>query len=205
MIAIDEQLSLKKHARETSIPLSRYPYQKRQYYRQSIENLFKSQSSISHLNQNNRKEVKNSFYQNPELISHVLVNFAKHIQILEGESLSQLPSLDVAKYSLEMACNLSPDLIEPYLELGYFEYAICDRAREALEYFNIASEKIAQHPIDKYRRELKQILIGKIKCYIDLNNYDRAREELEKAQTLCPDDSQLEILEYELEEYEYDS
>lgn len=209
MITIDEQLSSTKKRGKVVLKskeyLSHNPFARSRSFRttrkifdRSLKNPINSRLVISSHSDRINQE------RNPELISHVLVHVASHLQLLDGELLSQIPYLDIARQSLEMARDLSPNLVEPYLELGYFEYAICDRSRKALKYFNIAEEKTQQDLIEKNKQNLKQIFIGKIKCYLDLDECDRAREELEKAQNLFPDDDELEILEYELEEYEDD-
>lgn len=124
----------------------------------------------------------------------LLVKRAKIIQLLDTEHISDLPSLDMAVETLQLSHVLDPDAIDPSLELGNFEYAVSDRPESAIKYFESA----------KIQAELKLKLatIGLIKCYIDLGKISQARQTLEIAKIRLSNDSDLGVIEFELEEYE---
>ncbi|MEG4804239.1 hypothetical protein QUB63_25525 [Microcoleus sp. ARI1-B5] len=124
----------------------------------------------------------------------LLVKRAKIIQLLDTEHISDLPSLDMAVESLKLSHLLAPDAIEPCLELGNFEYAVSDRPESAIKYFE--SAKI------QAQLKLKLATIGLIKCYIDMGKISLARQTLETAKIWLANDSDLGVMEFELEEYE---
>ncbi|MGL5064849.1 MAG: hypothetical protein ACRC62_33125 [Microcoleus sp.] len=124
----------------------------------------------------------------------LLVKRSKIIQLLDTEHIYELPSLDMAVESLQLSHLLAPDAIEPCLELGHFEYAVSDRPESAIKYFEAA--KIQAH------LQLKLATIGLIKCYIDLGKIFLARQTLETAKIWFSNDSDLGVIEFELEEYE---
>ncbi len=125
----------------------------------------------------------------------LLVKRAKLIQLLEVEdNFSEVTDLDLAVYSLDLAHLLAPNAIEPCLELGYFKYAIKDAPEQAITYFDVAQKNA--------ELGLKEALIGQIKCYIDLGDISQARSSLEKAKVFFPDESNWEIFEFELEEFD---
>lgn len=126
--------------------------------------------------------------------SELLVERARIIQLLDEDDPSDMPSLDSALDSLKLSLILAPDFVEPALELGYFEYAVNDAPELALNYFEMAREKA------EYL--LKDVLIGQINCYLDLGKIADARQVLEKAKVFFSNDSDLGVLESELEEYE---
>lgn len=99
--------------------------------------------------------------------------------------------LAAAEGSLKQACALAPDTVEPRIEMGHFLYAIQDRPAEALSQFE-AAEELA-------RSGLKDALIGKIKCLAQLGRGVEARRELDRAAQLFPDDTDLGVLQAELE------
>ena len=126
--------------------------------------------------------------------SELLVNRARIIQLLDKDDLSDIPSLDSARESLKLSQILNPNYLDSSLELGYFEYAINDSPETAINYFETAREKAESM--------LKELLIGEIKCYLDLGKILEARQILEKAKVFFSNDSDLGVLEFELEEYE---
>ena len=121
----------------------------------------------------------------------LLVNYAKLLQLIDKDDMSNVPALDTALEYLKQAHFIAPDAIEPCIELGYFEYAVNDCASEAIQYFD-AAQKNAESG-------LKKALIGQIKCYVDLDKRLQARECLDKAKLFFPDESEFGILELELE------
>ncbi len=124
----------------------------------------------------------------------LLVKRAKIIQLLDTEHISDIASLDMAMESLQVSHLLAPDAIEPCLELGNFEYAVSDRPESAIKYFE--SAKI------QAQLQLKLATIGLIKCYIDMGKISLARQTLETAKIWLANDSDLGVIEFELEEYE---
>lgn len=124
----------------------------------------------------------------------LLVKRAKIIQLLDTEHISEIPSLDMAVESLQLSHVLAPDAIDPCLELGNFEYAVSDRPESAIKYFE--SAKI------QAQLKLKLATIGLIKCYIDMGKISLARQTLETAKIWLENDSDLGVIEFELEEYE---
>jgi tetratricopeptide (TPR) repeat protein len=124
----------------------------------------------------------------------LLVKRAKIIQLLDTEHISDIPSLDMAVESLQQSHVLAPDAIDPCLELGNFEYAVSDRPESAIKYFE--SAKI------QAQLKLKLATIGLIKCYIDMGKISLARQTLETAKIWLSNDSDLGVIEFELEEYE---
>lgn len=121
----------------------------------------------------------------------LLVKYAKLIQLIDKDDISKFPPLGMALESLKQAHLIAPHAIEPCIELGYFEYAVNDCPGEAVQYFN-ESQKNAES-------SLKEALVGQIKCYVDLDNKLQAREILEKAKLFFPNDSEIGVLELELE------
>jgi tetratricopeptide (TPR) repeat protein len=123
----------------------------------------------------------------------LLVKRAKIIQLLDNNDANS-PSLETAKESLIIANVIAPQSIEPYIELGYFEYAINNCPGDAINYFNVAKKNA--------ELGLKEALIGEIKCYIDMNKISEARKLIEKAKVFFPHDSEIGVIEFELQEYE---
>lgn len=138
------------------------------------------------------KLVENLLEDYPYLVE-LLVKRAKIIQLLDNDD-AESPSLETAKESLEIANMIAPQSIEPYIELGYFEYAINNCPGDAIKYFDVARTNA--------ELGLKEAFIGEIKCYIDMNKISKARELIEKAKVFFPDDSEIGVLEFELQEYE---
>ncbi len=122
----------------------------------------------------------------------LLVIRGKIIQVLDDYP--ENIDLETAKESLKIANLISPKSIEPCIELGYLEYVL-NHSEDAINYFYTARENA--------ELSLKSALIGEIKCYIDMRNIFSAREVMEKAKLFFPDDSEIGILEFELEEYEH--
>ncbi|MFB2974970.1 tetratricopeptide repeat protein [Microseira sp. BLCC-F43] len=122
----------------------------------------------------------------------LLIKYAKLIQLIDKDDLANFPSLNEAREKLEISHLIDPKSIEACIELGNFEYAINDSASEAIRYFN-AGEEIA-------KSGLKAAMIGQIKCYADLGDISQAKEILRKAKEFFPDDSELGILAFELED-----
>ncbi|HBB36072.1 MAG TPA: hypothetical protein DDZ80_07570 [Cyanobacteria bacterium UBA8803] len=120
----------------------------------------------------------------------LLVKYAKLIQLLDKDS-SEFSPLEAAPRILKLAHLISPDSIKPCIELGYFEYAVNDSPFQAMQYFQMAQEKAES--------SLKEVLIGQIKCYIDINNISQASEVLERAKLFFPDDIDIKMIEAELE------
>ncbi|BAZ29872.1 hypothetical protein NIES4074_23190 [Cylindrospermum sp. NIES-4074] len=123
----------------------------------------------------------------------LLVKRAKIIQLLDNDHI-KTPSLETAKESLEIANSLAPQAIEPCIELGYFEYAINSCPGDAINHFDVARRNA--------ELGLKEALIGQIKCYIDMKKISKARENMEEAKVFFPNDSEIGVLEFELQEYE---
>jgi tetratricopeptide (TPR) repeat protein len=123
----------------------------------------------------------------------LLVKRAKIIQLLDNND-AEIPSLETAIESLKIANIIAPKSIDTCIELGYFEYAINNCPGDAINYFDVARKNA--------ELGLKEALMGEIKCYIDMENISQARELIEKAKVFFPDDSEIGVLEFELEEYE---
>ena len=100
--------------------------------------------------------------------------------------------LAAAEESLAQACALAPDAVEPLIEMGHFLYAVKDRPANALTQFE-AAERLA-------RAGLKDALIGKIKCLAQLGRQAEARAEMATAAEIFPDDTDLGVLQAELDE-----
>jgi tetratricopeptide (TPR) repeat protein len=122
----------------------------------------------------------------------ILIKYAKLIQLMDKDNLQDYPSLEESMKSLLAAYILSDKSIDARIELGYFEYALKDSANEAIKYFNEA-EEIA-------KAGLKSAMIGQIKCHLDISNIPDAKEVIEKAKMIFPNDGDIEILEFELED-----
>lgn len=131
-----------------------------------------------------------------ELLSHypysvdLLVKYAKLIQLSDDNS-AEFPPLEAVSENLKLAHIISPQSIEPCIELGYFEYAVNNCPDQAIQYFKVAQLNAESG--------LKSALIGQIKCYIDMENIPLAIEVLEKAKVLFTDDIDLKMIEAELE------
>lgn len=126
----------------------------------------------------------------------LLVRQGKLIQLLDDDN-EETPTLEIARESLKIANLINPESIEASIELGYFEYAINNSSEVAINYFKSARKNA--------EIGLKSALIGEIKCYIDIDNISKARETIEKAKIFFPDDSDIGVLEFELQEYEGDT
>lgn len=99
--------------------------------------------------------------------------------------------LAAAEESLAQACALAPDTVEPRIEMGHLLYAVQDRPADALRQFEVA-ERLA-------RGNLKDALIGKVECLVALGRAAEARVELAGAVRLFPADTDLGVLQTELE------
>lgn len=117
--------------------------------------------------------------------------------VFRAQVLQLVPEVDMAdplaaaEESLAQACALAPDTVEPLIEMGHFLYAVQDRPADALSQFE-AAERLA-------RAGLKDALIGKIKCLAQLGRQVEARVELADAAQIFPDDTDLGVLQAELE------
>ena len=122
--------------------------------------------------------------------TELLVWRAKLLQLAPqaeaGEPLSS------AEASLAQACALAPEAAPPRLEMGHLLYAVQDRPADALHQFE-AAERLA-------RGNLKDALIGKIQCLVALGQAAAARSELAGAAQLFPGDTDLGVLQAELED-----
>jgi tetratricopeptide (TPR) repeat protein len=118
----------------------------------------------------------------------LLIKRAMLIQLQEDST--DLPPLEAARESLERAIEAEPDSIEPYIELGNFEYAVADDPLTALGLF----EEAASHA----ENSLKAALIGTVKCQLELGRADEARRTIERGKTYFPNDLELMLLEEEL-------
>jgi tetratricopeptide (TPR) repeat protein len=114
-------------------------------------------------------------------------------QMLQLAPATDMPDpLAAAEESLAQACALAPDAVEPRIEMGHFLYAVKDRPADALTQFE-AAERLA-------RAGLKDALIGKIKCLAQLGRQSEARAEMATAAEMFPDDTDLGVLQAELED-----
>jgi tetratricopeptide (TPR) repeat protein len=121
--------------------------------------------------------------------TELLVYRAQLLQL--APSVPASDPLAAAEESLAQACALAPDNPEPRIEMGHFLYAVQNRPAAALSYFE-AAERLA-------REELKDALIGKIKCLVELGRAAEARGDLAASMQIFPDDTDLGVLQAEFE------
>jgi tetratricopeptide (TPR) repeat protein len=134
-----------------------------------------------------------------ELVERLLKEapFSTELLVCRAQLLQLAPQAEVsnplaaAEESLAQACALAPDAIEPRVELGHLLYAVLDRPADGLAQLE-AAERLA-------RVALKDALIGKIKCMAQLGRHAEARIELTSAAQIFPDDTDLGVLQAELE------
>ena len=124
--------------------------------------------------------------------------FSTELLVCRAQLLQLAPHAEVgdplaaAEESLAQACTLAPDAIEPRIEMGHLLYAVQDRPADGLSQFE-AAEGLA-------RASLKDALIGKIKCLAQLGRRTEAGVELAHAAQVFPDDTDLGVLQVELED-----
>lgn len=121
--------------------------------------------------------------------TELLVGRAQLLQLAPRAEVND--PLAAAEESLARACALAPDAIEPRIEMGHLLYAVQDRPADGLAQFEAAGELA--------RAALKDALIGKIKCLTQLGRHAEAGTELAWAAQLLPDDTDLGVLQAELE------
>lgn len=122
----------------------------------------------------------------------LLMRRAMIIQMLDTMEGREIPSLEQVKQDLLLACELAPEEIEPFIELGHFEYAVMDRPDEGMKHF-ITAQQNADNG-------MKEALIGRIKCHADMGEMQQAKELLALARKNYEDDDKIEMLYYELED-----
>jgi len=133
------------------------------------------------------------------LVERLLVEapFSTELLVCRAQLLQLAPHAEVsnplaaAEVSLAQACALAPEAIEPRIEMGHLLYAVQDRPADGLGQFE-AAEGLA-------RAALKDALIGKIKCLAQLGRHSEAGVELSCAAQIFPDDTDLGVLQAELE------
>jgi tetratricopeptide (TPR) repeat protein len=122
--------------------------------------------------------------------TELLVCRARLLQLAPRAEVSD--PLAAAEESLVQACALAPDAIEPRIEMGHLLYAVQDRPADGLSQFEAAEELALT--------SLKDALIGKIKCLAELGRHAEADVELAYAAQVFPDDTDLGLLQAELED-----
>jgi tetratricopeptide (TPR) repeat protein len=120
----------------------------------------------------------------------LLIKRATLLQLQDDDT--QAASLADCRKSLGLAIELEPNSIEPYIELGNFEYAVADNAHAALGYFEKA--------ISPAEAGLKAALIGMVKCQMELGRPSDASRTMERMKTIFPDDLEVLMLEDELKD-----
>jgi lipopolysaccharide biosynthesis regulator YciM len=121
--------------------------------------------------------------------TELLVRHAELLQLAPQAKVSN--PLAAAEASLAQALALAPDAIEPRIEMGHLLYAVQDRPADGLDQFE-AAEELA-------RAALRDALIGKIKCLAQLGQHAEAGVELASAAQIFPADTDLGVLQAELE------
>jgi len=145
---------------------------------------------------------KKQFWESYDLVNELLDQYpcavdllvlrSMIIQLLDKREGREVPSPDLVKQDLLIACQLAPGAIEPFIELGHFEYAVMDRPDEGMKHF-ITAQQNADNG-------MKAALIGRIKCHADMGEMQQAKELLAMARKNYADDDEIEILYYELED-----
>ena len=99
--------------------------------------------------------------------------------------------LEEVEQALQLACAFDDTNIEAQLEWGHFLDAVRDRPQEALDHFTIASKLAVE--------SLKDALLGRVRCLIQLDQQDAALETLREAERCFPDDTDVELLRADLD------
>lgn len=127
------------------------------------------------------------------LTAELLVQRAWCIQMMEESDCAAHPesTLKSASHSLKTAHHLEPSAPQPLIEWGYFEYAINDDAGAAVPLF--------QEARDLAESQLREALIGLVKCCHELGDISKRDELLLRLSTLFPDDPEIDTLRQECE------
>lgn len=95
-------------------------------------------------------------------------------------------SLEEVEQALTSACALDDTNIAALLEMGHFIDAVRDRPGHALERFTAAAALAAS--------SLKDALLGRARCLLQLGERAAAEEVLREAQRCFPEDTDVELL-----------
>lgn len=116
----------------------------------------------------------------------LLVKRAKLEQLLDRDEPGGGVSLESVRAHLEAAHLLQPRAVEPLLELGHLAYAVEDDPEAGLRSFEAARESAES--------ALREALLGKIKCLIEVGEPTLALAEIEAAAACFDSDSDFEEL-----------
>lgn len=109
----------------------------------------------------------------------LLVKRAKLAQLLDRDAPGSDLALGAVRSDLERARTLEPDGLATVLELGHFGHAVEDDAQAGLGDFERA-RTLAESA-------LREALLGKIRCLLELRELDLARSELDTAEAYFGD------------------
>ncbi|MDE1465578.1 hypothetical protein [Spartinivicinus poritis] len=86
------------------------------------------------------------------------------IQVMDDSEEAEVPSLEYAGKCFEVACKLSSERINPFIELGYFNYVANGDSKKALQQFEVSRRAAIDLALEAIE--------GELKCYVDTSNYE---------------------------------